>query len=56
MKANAVYLGDGAYAELDDTGGVRIFTSNGVTEENEIFLELPMVGILNRYIEREVTK
>jgi hypothetical protein len=32
-----IYLGDGAYAEYDGFQ-MRIYTSNGVEEKNEVFL------------------
>ena len=36
---NISYLGDGAYVEITSHDSIRIFTSNGVVTENEIFLD-----------------
>jgi hypothetical protein len=39
LKAKAIYLGDGAYfAQLSDWQ-TAVFTTNGITVENEVFLE-----------------
>jgi hypothetical protein len=37
---NEIYLGDGAYANVDPSGyGFWVWTSNGIERTNEIFLE-----------------
>lgn len=46
-----LYLGDGAFCEF--TGyNYRIFTSNGITESNEIFLEDDHIEYLFKFVSR----
>jgi hypothetical protein len=45
------YLGDGAYADYS-TGDLRLFTTNGLEEENEIFLDGDCLTALFKYVER----
>lgn len=46
-KDSKVYIGDGIYAEQGHfQGQVRLFTSDGVEEKNEIFLEAQELCIL----------
>lgn len=46
-----VYLGDGAYCEY--TGyGVRIYTSNGIEERDQVFLERNELLNLIEFIKR----
>ena len=50
------YLGDGVYIEHDPAGqGVVIFTSNGITDTNRIFLEDEVLVRLLRFVEGKVT-
>ena len=44
-----VYLGDGAYAEYDGFQ-MRIYTSNGVEETNEVFLGADELEALIEFI------
>lgn len=46
-----VYLGDGAYANFDpiDVCGLRIYTSDGIRVENEVFLGPHELEVLLRY-------
>jgi hypothetical protein len=40
MKKEAKYIGDGVYVEQGAWAGqIRLFTSDGINETNEIFLE-----------------
>ena len=48
------YLGDGAYVRW--TGyAFDIFTSNGITETNHVFLEPEHIEVLNRFCKRMLT-
>lgn len=45
-----VYLGDGAYAEYDDYMDLVIYTSNGITKTNTIYLDKYSVSTLLAFI------
>lgn len=36
LYRNKTYLGDGIYADVDPLG-IRVFTSDGITESNDIY-------------------
>lgn len=44
------YLGDGTYAELDASGMIRLFTTDGRTTQNEIFLEPEVYATLEQFV------
>lgn len=44
------YLGDGVYVEMDD-GMVRLTTSDGIVDTNEIYLEPEVLEEFIRYVE-----
>ncbi len=46
------YLGDGLYAELDNSGQVRLFTTDGYETVNEVFLEPELIWAFEIFIER----
>jgi hypothetical protein len=46
MKENKIYLGDGLYAEYDGLQ-VRLYTSDGIRETNEVFLEDFVLQVLD---------
>jgi len=51
MSKPKLYLGDGAYVEF--TGyNFRLYTSNGIEETNEIFLEVDHFVALKDFIHR----
>lgn len=39
MNEKQMYLGDGAYAEITEFNDIKIYTSNGISVTNEIYLE-----------------
>lgn len=47
------YIGDGAYVDFNGHD-IRIYTSDGVTETNEIFLERFVYEALKRFIDRVI--
>jgi len=48
-----IYLGDGVYAEYDPTRDmIRLTTENGISVDNEIWLEPEVANALKRYIEK----
>ena len=51
-EKKAAYLGDGAYVEGHGSCEVRIYTSDGITETNEIFLEPQAIAKLNKFADR----
>ena len=54
MSAGAKsYLGDGVYAEVEG-GMVKLTTSDGMTETNTIFLEVPVMEALQAWYARTV--
>lgn len=45
-----IYLGDGAYAETGNWAGqTRIYTSDGINQANEVYLEIDMIDKLHRW-------
>ena len=47
---NPIYLGDGAYAETGHwPGQVRVYTSDGISSTNEVFLEIDMIDQLHAW-------
>jgi hypothetical protein len=46
------YLGDGVYAEADQNGCISIYTSNGLTQSQHIWLEPEVLDSLNKYAKR----
>jgi hypothetical protein len=48
-EKQATYLGDGVYAEDDAYCQIRLYTSNGITVTNEIFLEPQAIDRLNKF-------
>ena len=47
-----IYLGDGVYAEHDPANMIRLWTSDGFRETNEIFLEPEVWLALQRYVQK----
>lgn len=45
---NKIYLGDGVYAEFDGYQ-IKLYTSNGMTESEPIFLEAGVASVLFRF-------
>lgn len=45
------YLGDGAYVEVNQFGELVVYTSNGLTRQNEVVLERAPAQLLVRFIE-----
>lgn len=45
------YLGDGVYADLNDAGQIVLTTEDGISIQNEIFLEPEVVQALLRFLE-----
>lgn len=45
-----VYLGDAVYVKLDPSGQLRLFTTDGRTTQNEIFLEPEVYRSLEDYV------
>lgn len=43
------YLGDSVYAEVRDTGMIRLATNNGLFDSNVIYLEPEVYAALRRY-------
>ena len=46
----ATYLGDGVYAQGHGSCEVRIYTSDGITETNSIYLEPQSIDRLNNFV------
>lgn len=49
-KSKPFYIGDGAYVTFDGFQ-IRLFTSNGINETNEVFLEPSTAINLQKYID-----
>jgi hypothetical protein len=47
--SSKAYLGDGVYVEID-RGMVKLTTSDGISDTNTIYLEMEVVGELQRYL------
>lgn len=45
-----IYLGDGAYAEFIQSDQLRIWTSNGIKDTNEVFLGPQEFSILLGFV------
>jgi hypothetical protein len=50
-KTNTEYLGDGAYVGFTGYSYI-LFTTNGITVQNEVHLEGNEIKVLNRFIEK----
>ena len=48
-----IYLGDGAYAEIDSLGNLELTTSDGYTDTNTIILEPQPLDALLRFITQQ---
>lgn len=48
-----MYIGDGVYAKFDGYG-VWLYTSDGVTVTNEIYLEPSVFATLKNFVEKEI--
>jgi hypothetical protein len=48
MPERKVYLGDGAYAEFDGYS-IRLYTSDGINETNNVILEPELVLALQNF-------
>jgi hypothetical protein len=46
------YLGDGVYAEWDDYSTLILTTENGISVENQIYLEPEVFAALERFMKR----
>ena len=44
------YLGDGAYARVDEFGDMVLTTENGISVQNRVVLEPMVVQLLERFI------
>ena len=44
------YLGDGVYAEWDDCSNLILTTENGISVENQIYLEPQIFAALERFM------
>jgi len=49
---NKEYLGDGAYAEVDEDGRLVLTTENGLRATNTIYFEPDTLAALLAYIDR----
>lgn len=47
-----VYLGDGAYAEIDSYGDVVLTTEDGISVQNRVVLEPEVLTALLAYLRR----
>ena len=60
MTARKTYLGDGAYAELDQYGDLILTTENGIRVTNRIVLGgaeyQALVDFVNRLCEQQVER
>lgn len=46
-----IYLGDGAYVEMGSwVGQTCVYTSNGITRTNKVYLEIDMIDKLHRWV------
>lgn len=55
--ADRVYLGDGAYAEIQhDVQAVVLTTSDGVNDTNQIYLEIETLDALIQFLRRHGVK
>ncbi len=50
-----IYLGDGAYAALNDYGDLVLTTENGYSAQNTIVLEPEFFQVLEAFIEQART-
>lgn len=46
------YLGDGVYVEVDEEGIVSLTTENGITVQNEIYLDREVVNNFLEWLKR----
>lgn len=46
------YLGDGVYAEWDDYSNLLLTTENGISVDNQIYLEPQVFAALERFMKR----
>ena len=44
------YLGDGVYVEVDVSGDIKLYTSNGYTITNEIILDTQIATALVKWL------
>lgn len=50
MSEMVTYLGDGAYAKRGSyRGEIIVYTSNGITDENHVYLEPGMTEKLHKF-------
>jgi len=54
MPAGAMaYLGDGAYVRISQLGEIVIYTTNGITVTNSVYLEPSAINELIKFLKRE---
>lgn len=51
-----IYLGDGAYAEVNQFGELVIYTSNGLRRTNTVVCEKAPAMLLQRFIEAHLAE
>lgn len=47
-----IYLGDGAYARVEDWGDVTLYTSDGLNTTNQVVLEPHLLENFLRWVDR----
>ena len=47
------YLGDGAYVRISQLGEIVIYTTNGITVTNSVYLEPSAINELIKFLKRE---
>lgn len=47
-----IYLGDGVYGDLDDSGGITLTTEDGIRVTNSIYFEPEVLAAFEEWISR----
>ncbi len=50
MSDRKIYLGDGAYADINEFGDLELTTENGIAIQNIVVIEPEIYPVLEQYI------
>lgn len=52
VRIEKIYLGDGAYADINDCGDLVLTTENGISVQNTVVLEPEYYAVLEAFIDQ----
>lgn len=54
MSSNKSYLGDSVYIDINEYGQIELTTEDGISISNNIILELEVLDLLNKWVDKMV--